>query len=77
MYKVTHQVSDYILLTLICKFRCLPYSAWAAANVAEMAWHVGNMVELPNQRKQNVVADLMGHPVVPQQVMPSLEHKMY
>ena len=44
----------------------LPYSAWAAANLAELAWHVGNMVKLPDQSQQSIVADLMGHlvPVV-------------
>ena len=49
LYRLTHQVSDYILLTLIWELRCLPYSAWAAENMAELAWHVGIMVELPNQ----------------------------
>ena len=29
--------------------------------MAELAWH---MVELPNQSQQNIVANLMGHPVV-------------
>ena len=58
-YRVTLQVGDYILLTLIWLFRCLPYSTWAAANLAELTCHVGNMVELPNQSQQNVVSDLM------------------
>ena len=37
----------------------------AAANLAELTWHAGNMVELPNQTQQNIVPDpdLMGHPV--------------
>ena len=26
----------------------VPHSDWAAANVAELAWHVVNKVELPN-----------------------------
>ena len=43
--------------------RCLSYSAWAAANLAELACLVGNMVELFNQSQQTVVADLMGNPV--------------
>ena len=32
--------------------------------MAELACHVGNMVELPNQSQQNIGANLMGHPVV-------------
>ena len=63
---MARQFVDYILLTSIWLLRCLPYSAWAAANLAEFAWHVGNMVELPNQSQENIVADLMGHPVVTQ-----------
>ena len=55
MYRVTRQFGDYILLTLTC----LPYFA----NMAELAWHVGKMVELPIQSQQNIVADLIGHPV--------------
>ena len=31
--------------------------------MAELAWHVGIMVELPNQSQQNIVADLMGQRV--------------
>ena len=61
--RVTHQVGDYILLALIWSFQCLPYSAWAAANLAELACHVAKKVELPKQGQQNIVADLMGHPV--------------
>ena len=61
---MTRQVGDNILLTLIWWSRCLPYFARAAANLAELAWHVGNMVELLNQSQQNIVADLMDHPVV-------------
>ena len=59
MYSVTHQFGDYILLILTWLFGCLPYFA----NKTELAWHVGNMVELPIQSQQNIVADLMGHPV--------------
>ena len=33
----------------IWRLRCLPYSAWAAANLAELACHVTNMVELPTK----------------------------
>ena len=36
------------------------WGPWAAANLAELAWHVGSMVDLPNK---NIVPDLMGHPV--------------
>ena len=38
-------------------------SALTAANVTELAWDVDKAVELPNQSQQNIVADLMGHPV--------------
>ena len=31
-------------------------------NLSKLAWHVGNMVELPNQSQLNVVTDLLGHP---------------
>ena len=41
----------------------MPHSALAAANLAELACHVGNRVELPNQNQQKIFADLMGHPV--------------
>ena len=47
-YRVPCQVGDNILLTLIWQLRCLPYFAWPAADLAEVACHVGNMVELPN-----------------------------
>ena len=30
----------------------------AAANLAEFAWQVGDMVEFPNQNQQNIVSDL-------------------
>ena len=42
-------------------FRCVPDSAWAAANLAKLAWHVDSMVEFINQSQQ-IVSDLMGHP---------------
>ena len=58
-YRVTHQVGDYILLTLNWQFQCLPYSAWAAANLAELACHVAKKVEQPKQGQQNIVADLV------------------
>ena len=47
----------------VVQIRCLPYSARAVANLAELACHVGNTVELPNQSHQNIVAELIGHPV--------------
>ena len=34
----------------------------AAANLAELTWHAGNMVELPNQTQQNIVPDPDGSP---------------
>ena len=49
LYRVNHQVGDYILLTLNSFFLFLPNSGWAAANLAEFAWHVGNMVEISNK----------------------------
>ena len=41
MYRVTRRVGDYILLTSIWLFWCLPNYAWAAANMAELAWQHG------------------------------------
>ena len=32
--------------------------------MAQVAWHVRNMIELSKQSQQNIVADLMGHPVI-------------
>ena len=43
--------------------RYLLHSVGASANLAELTWHVGNMVKFPNQSQQNIIADLMGHPV--------------
>ena len=34
--------------------QCLTHSAWAAANLAELACYVGNMVELPKLSQQNI-----------------------
>ena len=45
VYRVNHPVRYYLLLTLNSLFRGLPNSGWAAANLAELAWHVGNMVK--------------------------------
>ena len=61
---MTRQVGDYILLTFIWLFQCLPYSAWPAANLADLACHVGIIVGLPKQNHQNIVANPMGNPVV-------------
>ena len=48
---------------MIWSFHCLPNRAWAAANLASLAWNVDDMVRLPNLSQPNIVADLMGHPV--------------
>ena len=45
-YRVNHQVGYYILLTFNSLFLGLRNSGWAAANLAELAWHAGNMVEI-------------------------------
>ena len=62
LYKVTSQVGNYILLTLIWWFWCLPCSAWAAANLAELSRHVGYMVELQNQSKKKIVKKVKKSP---------------
>ena len=38
-YRATKLLVDYILLTLISMFRCLPNYGWAVANAAELALH--------------------------------------
>ena len=52
----------YIVLTFISFFRCLPDSSLAAANLAEIAWDLGNMMEpwvkLSNQGQRNIAPDL-------------------
>ena len=49
----------FVVVVPMCALFCLGSSA----NLAELAWQVGNMVELPNQSQHNIVTDLMGHPV--------------
>ena len=44
-------------------FRCQPASAWATANLGELARQVGNMTELPNEKQQNIVSNWTCHPV--------------
>ena len=41
----------------------VPISTWAAANLADLAQHLGRMVDSKNLSQQNVFADLMGLPV--------------
>ena len=52
----------YILLTLIWKFWCLPYSSWAAANLERIVMPYRKHCRT-NQSQQTIVADLMSHPV--------------
>ena len=54
-------VSGYDLFTMIWTFHCLPDSARAAANWAEIAEQLGKIVELHKYSQQNVVADHIGH----------------
>ena len=42
VYRVNHLGGYYILLTFNSLFR-------EAANLAELAWHAGNMVEITNE----------------------------
>ena len=51
------------MLTLIWLFHCLPDSAWAAANWAEIADQLGSIVEFQEYSKQKKVSDHHGHPV--------------
>ena len=44
-----------------CSNLCL-FFAWAVANLAELAWHVDNMVKLLNPSQQNVEDDLVYYP---------------
>ena len=61
-------------------FQCLPNYAWAAANLAVLTWHLGDMEKVHkigitdltvnpilvavDISQQNIVSDLMGHPVL-------------
>ena len=51
------------MLTLIWSSHCLPDSAWAAGNWAEIAEQMGNIVELQECSQQNIVSDHNGQPV--------------
>ena len=42
-------IGYHILLTINSLFRGLPNYGWAVVNLAELAWHVGNMVEISNE----------------------------
>ena len=72
LYRVTHQVSDYILLILI--WECLHAkpilpdlhnSARFAqfCQICSCPSRIMQTSELPNQSKQNVISDLMSTPV--------------
>ena len=47
-------------------FHCLPNSAWAVGNFADLAWQMGKMVEHPTQSQPNPGSrtdEMMNHPV--------------
>ena len=50
-YRVHHQLSDlhFVVFDLYVP-AASPDSAWAAANLAELAQHLGNKVELPKSK---------------------------
>ena len=45
-------------------FHCLPNSAWAVGNLAEVAGQLGNMVEHPNQSQPNPGSRPVGTPCI-------------
>ena len=65
-YMVTHQVRDYILLTLIWEFPHVAYLPCQFCHFFSCPSRIRQMSdsELPNQSQQNAVADLTGHPVL-------------
>ena len=63
MYRVTHQVSDYILLTLIWEFHHVAYMPWQFCQICSCPSRIRQTSQLSNQSQQNVVTDLTGHPV--------------
>ena len=63
-YNVTHQVSDYILLTLIWEFHHVAYRACQFCQICSCPRRIRRTSELSNQSEQNVVADMTGHPLV-------------
>ena len=61
-------VRDKVVLPLIWLFDCLPDSAWAAANWAEIADQLGSTVELQQYSQQNIVSDHHSHPVLTRKI---------
>ena len=62
-YRVTHQVSDNILLILIWEFHHVAYMPCQFCHICNCPNRKRQTSELPNQSRQNVVANLTGHPV--------------
>ena len=58
---VSHQVSEYILLTLIWEFHHVAYVPCQFCQICNCPSRISQTSELPNQSQQNVV--LTGHPV--------------
>ena len=63
-YRVTHQVSDYILLTLNLDFHHVANMACQNCQICSCPSRIRHTSELPNQSQQHIVADLMSHPVL-------------
>ena len=57
------QVSGYILLTLIWELHHVAYISCQFCQICCCPSRIRQTLELPNKSQQNVVADLMAHPV--------------